>query len=304
MSSLLRFARAIMSNQLASLAPALYVRLTNQTGRGDSESETVTDIAEYFYQSLIEYLQRLDITLESASTFLADKTVVEYGPGDFPGVAILLVALGERKVYCVDRFPMINFDAKNYLVYQQLLKLLDNISRERLFDLFVDRNVPNPVFNPDRIEYVVRPHGFCELRSQVDLVLSRAVLEHVDDLPGTFMDMVHAMRPDTRAVHLVDLRSHGLHRHNPLDFLELSPLIWSLMYSHKGVPNRWRAEHYREILTQLALEDVKIVTTLLASQADVAAVRPRLAAPFRDLRDDDIACLGIWITFRKPSGHM
>ena len=130
MSSLLRFARAIMSNQLASLAPALYVRLTNQTGRGDSESETVTDIAEYFYQSLIEYLQRLDITLESASTFLADKTVVEYGPGDFPGVAILLVALGARKVYCVDRFPMINFDAKNYLVYQQLLKLLDNISRE------------------------------------------------------------------------------------------------------------------------------------------------------------------------------
>jgi SAM-dependent methyltransferase len=304
MSSFLRFAHALTSNQLASLAPAMYVRVTKQTGRGDSESETATDIAEYFYQSLIEYLHRVDITLGSATRFLAGKTVVEYGPGDFPGVAILLVALGARKVYCVDRFPMINFSAKNHLVYQELLKLLDKVSRERLSDLFVDRNVPDSVFNPDRIEYVVRPHGFCELRSEVDLVLSRAVLEHVDDLPGTFKDMVRAMRPDSLAVHLVDLRSHGLHRHTPLDFLEQSPLIWSLMYSHKGAPNRWRAEHYREILSQLDLEDVKILTTLLASQADVAAVRPRLAAPFRDLSDHDIACLGIWITFRKPSGPM
>ena len=302
MASLFRVTRAVATNGLAAVVPALYLRLTNQTGRGDRESETANDIAKYFHQSLIEYLLRLDTTLDSATGLLAGKTIVEYGPGDFPGVAILLVAMGASKVYCVDRFPLINLSAKNHLVYQELLKLLDDSARARLSDLFIDPNAPRPSFNPYKIEYVIRPHGFSELVSQADLVFSRAVLEQVNDLAGTFDDMVTAMRPGARALHLVDLRSHGLHIDNPLDFLAPSSLAWSLMYSHKGVPNRWRVDRYKKILSNLRLDDVKIVTTSLASEVDIKAVRPRLAEPFRELDDDELACLGIWISFRKPSG--
>jgi len=301
MTDVFRVARAVMTNQLALLAPGLYVRLTKQTGRGDSNSETAADIAKYFHQSLIDYLGRLNVSIDGAKAFLAGKTIVEYGPGDFPGVAILLVAFGAKKVYCVDRFPLINLSDKNRLVYQELLKLLGEDAQIALSDLFVDQRFPRTVLDSAKIEYVVRPNGFSDLHAQADLVFSRAVLEHVNDLAGTFNDMVQAMRPGSCAAHLVDLRSHGLHRRNPLDFLELSPLIWSLMYSHKGVPNRWRANKYREILSGLVLDDVEVSATTLASQSDVASVRPHLAPLFVQLGDDDLACLGIWITFRKPA---
>src|SRR4029077_4841255 len=99
-----------------------------------------------------------------------------------------------------------------------------------------------------RIEYLVRPSGLSGLSGQADLVISRAVLEHVDDLAATFADMASALRPGGIAVHQVDLKSHGLHQRNPLDFLSWPPALWRLMYSHKGVPNRWRVTHYRELL--------------------------------------------------------
>jgi len=48
--------KAIASNQIARFAPGLYVRLTGQTGRGGSSTETAIDIAQHFRQCLIDYL--------------------------------------------------------------------------------------------------------------------------------------------------------------------------------------------------------------------------------------------------------
>jgi predicted TIM-barrel fold metal-dependent hydrolase len=54
--SLSMILKAIASNQIARFAPGLYVKLTGQTGRGDSATETEADIAQYFRQCLIDYL--------------------------------------------------------------------------------------------------------------------------------------------------------------------------------------------------------------------------------------------------------
>jgi hypothetical protein len=125
------------------------------------------------------------------------------------------------------------------------------------------------------------------------------VLEHVNDLEATLTDMVTAMRPGALAIHLVDLRSHGLHRSNPLDFLEWPPALWDLMYSAKGVPNRWRVDKYRAIVERLPVDLLALEATRLASPEDVAAMRPRLAWPFRQVSDADLQWLGFWLVFRK-----
>jgi trans-aconitate methyltransferase len=132
-----------------------------------------------------------------------------------------------------------------------------------------------------------------------DLVYSRAVLEHVNDLEATFVDMVAAMRPGAVAIHLVDLRSHGLHRKNPLDFLSWSPRLWDAMYSAKGVPNRWRVNRYREAMAELPVEVLALEMTASATQEDIERVRPVLAAPFRSLSDADLSWLAFWLVFRK-----
>ena len=300
MPELMRVARAVATNQVARLSPRAYLRLTGQTGRGDGDSESPEDIAAYFRLCVGDYLAFAGVPAGDAEGFFSGRTIVEYGPGDFPGVAVLMLASGARKVYCVDRFPMVRLSEKNVGVWHALVAGMDATQRQRALALLVNPALPADGFKREFVEYVVRPHGFSGLRQQADLAISRAVLEHVDDLEGTFADMVAALKPGGLAMHQVDLKSHGLHRDTPLDFLEWPTWLWSLMYSHKGVPNRWRIDRYRHAVQTLPVQSVSLEPTLHATAADVAAVRGRLAPPFRDLSDEDLACLGLWVGFRKP----
>jgi len=298
----IRIARAAATNQLARFAPAAYVRLTGQTGRGDAEQESAGDISQYFRQSADAYFEKLAIPRESQASFLAGKILMEYGPGDLPGVAALMIARGAEKVYCIDRFPLVNLSEKNSCVLAHLIDGSHGAERDRLIGCLKDKNDPQAGFDPRRIEYLVRPGGLSGLIDAVDLVFSRAVLEHVNELDATLRDMSTAMRLGATAIHLVDLRSHGLHKSNPLDFLEWSPLLWRLMYSQKGVPNRWRIDTYRSLVAELPVRQVLLEATKLASIADVAAVRPRLAEPFRGVSDEELCWLGFWLVFRKEAG--
>lgn len=301
MPDLLRIARATATNQLARFAPAAYVRLTGQTGRG-AEEESASDIAGYFRSSFDAYFERLGVRADAVAPFLAGRTLLEYGPGDVPGVAALMLAGGASKVYCVDRFPLVRLQGKNARVLTDLLDALEPEPKARLSQALEEPGDPAAGFRRERLEYVVRPNGTSGLTAAVDLVYSRAVLEHVNDLEATFDDMVRAMRPGAHAIHLVDLRSHGLHERNPLDFLCPAPWMWDLMFSAKGVPNRWRIDRYRAALARLPVDVIALEPTYRARPEDIAAVRPRLAAPFRGLPDEDLAWLGFWLVFRKRGG--
>lgn len=294
-----RVLRAVATNQLARFAPGLYVRLTGQTGRGAATEEGASDIARYFRDCVDAYFERLQIAPADVAAFLKGKTLMEYGPGDLPGVAALMVARGARKVYCVDRFPLVNLSAKNTRVLTDLIDGCRGAERDRLVGSLANPEDPSAGFAPERIEYLVRPSGISGLRSAVDMVFSRAVLEHVDNLEATFSDMVAALRPGGVAIHQVDLRSHGLHKTNPLDFLAWSPALWRWMYSQKGVPNRWRIDKYRAILEALPVELLALDPTKCASPEHLAEVRDMLAAPFRGVNDQDLSWLGFWLLMRK-----
>ena len=300
MPELMRVARAVATNQVARLAPTVYLRLTGQTGRGDGAAESLEDIAAYFRQCVADYLAFAGVPADQAASYFAGKTIVEYGPGDFPGVAVLMLAAGAHKVYAVDRFAMVRLSEKNVGVWHALVAGMGKAEQQRARLILNDSACPAEGFRRDQIEYVVRPHGFSGLQTQADLALSRAVLEHVDDLPGTFADMLAALKPGGVAMHQVDLKSHGLHRNNPLDFLEWPSWLWSMMYSHKGVPNRWRLDAYRRILQSLPVQSLRLEPTHHASAADVAGMRGKLPAQFTDVSDTDLACLGTWVGFAKP----
>jgi SAM-dependent methyltransferase len=291
--------RAATTNQLARVAPVAYLRLTQQTGRGAAAEESPQDITRYFLSCVDDYFERLGVPREEQRNYLAGKVLLEYGPGDLPGVAATMIARGAEKVWCVDRFPLVNLSAKNAGVIADLARALPEIESARLLSCLVDPSDPGRGFDPSRIEYRVAADGLSGLRSTVDLVYSRAVLEHVNDLDATFNDMLAAMRPGAAAIHLVDLRSHGLHRTSPLDFLTWSESAWRLMYSEKGVPNRWRLDRYRSLLERLPVDVSMLDITRLADAQEIAAVRKRLPSVFRNVSDEDLACLGFWTVFHK-----
>jgi len=298
LSTLRRIVQATLTNQIARFAPSLYVQLTGQTGRGTEEVH-LEMVGDYFQNCFDEYFEQLGIAQSEQTDFLLGKRMLEYGPGDVPGVAVLMVAYGASQVVCVDRFPMVRMSPKNVQIVKLMLERMPLPLRDRAEACFRQATHPESGFEPKLINYLIQPSGLSGLSNEIDLVISRAVLEHVNDLPATFRDMHGALKPGGIAIHLVDLKSHGLHRENPLDFLCWPTWLWSLMYSAKGVPNRLRINAYRDAVAQSGLEVIAMKPTLLASPDDVRAVRPDLAKPFKALSEDDLSWLGFWLVCRK-----
>ncbi len=293
-----RVARAVATNQLAKFLPRTYVRVTGETGRG-RESVSPADTARYFYSCVLEYMDVLCAPHDSLASFWRGRSIVEYGPGDIPGTALLLIGLGARSVLCADRFALVRFDEYQQCVIAELVALLpDDTCRERLRACFREPRQFGSGLASGPLAYAVTPSGLIGRKAVADLVISRAVLEHVDDLPATFRDMAGVLAPGGRAVHKVDLKSHGLHRGNRLDFLTWPDGLWNLMFSGKGAPNRLRIDSYRREASAAGLAIEKLAPCELAQPEEVAQIRPHLAASFRGLGDEDLACLSFWIVCR------
>lgn len=293
-----RFIKAWMSDYVAHFSPRLYVKLTAQTGRGAAE-ESVQQIADYFRKCFYEYFQMLNVAPEKIHDFLENKRILEYGPGNITGVGLLMYAHGAEQVICVDRFPLVSMTQKNIDVLRNLIDGLEEKERARVMLAFNEKDNPASGFASHSIKYLVRKSGLSGLVKDVDIIISRAVLEHVNDLGATFKDMHNALHDSGMAIHQVDLKSHGLHRNNPLDFLTWPSRVWSLMYGHKGVPNRWRVDKYRQVIAEQGFHVMTLSPTVLAEKTDMAAVRPYLATSFRTISDEDLSWLGFWLVINK-----
>ncbi|MCX8114120.1 MAG: class I SAM-dependent methyltransferase [Burkholderiaceae bacterium] len=291
--------RACLSNALAAAAPSIYVRLTRQTGRGADE-ESPHAVAAYFLTCLSDYRERLGYSDEALAEFLKGKVVLEYGPGDILGVALLVYAYGARQVHCVDQFPLHRQSERSIEVYRRLLTALQGDPRDRACRAFREYGKPESGLDPAAIAYHVTPDGLAGQTGAFDLILSRAVLEHVRDLQATFRDMSRGLRKGGLALHLVDLKSHGLDRYRTFDFLTWPEFLYRAMYGCKGFPNRWRANKYLELAARFGLLVRTIAPTGCARKDDVDFVRPRIAGHLTDVTAEQLAWLGFWIVLEKP----
>lgn len=293
-----RFIHATLSNQIAKLSPTLYSRLTKQTGRGFTP-ESPLQVANYFLGCFNDYFETLGLPKHEIGSYLSGKHLLEYGPGDVPGVALLMIAHGAERVTCVDRFSLLTLTQKNLEILEELLGCLGNDARARAAQCFLQPGRPSSGFNPERIRYLIQPSGLSKLIDEIDLIFSRAALEHVNDLDATFEDMASALKSDGIILHQVDLKSHGLHRRNPLDFLTWPTVLWRWMHSHKGVPNRWRINAYRDALRQSGFEEILMTPIELVGQDVIDEIRPHLALPFKSLSNTDLSWLSFWLVCRK-----
>lgn len=284
------FTKALCSNQLARYAPKLYVNLTNQTGRGTGEE--IAEVADYFIRCFQDYRAQIGLNEAEFSDYLTGKSILEYGPGDILGVALLMYAHGAERICCVDRFPLAKLSDKNIQVYTHILNSLDPRKRERANQAFNDNGNPSSGFNPQAICYKVTASGLSGASSEYDLIISRAVLEHVNDLEATMLDIKRSMKADGISIHEVDLKSHGLDRYTAFDFLTWPGILYKLMYNHKGFPNRWRADRYKELAEQSGLHVKELNPTEKLGQEKISVIYPKLAKEFRHLSPDDLSWLG------------
>jgi SAM-dependent methyltransferase len=294
------FAKALMSNQLARFAPDLYMSLTRQTGRGEGE-EDVTQIAEYFTRCFNDYRDQVGLNGDEFKSFLKGRVVLEYGPGDILGVALLFYAHGAERVCCVDRFPLSKLSTKNIDAYQYLLDSLTGRERERADNAFKESGNPASGFNQSAIDYRVARNGLSGSEKEYDMIISRAVLEHVNNLEETMLDVKRGMKPGGVSIHQVDLKSHGLDRYTAFDFLTWPEIAYRLMYSHKGFPNRWRVDKYKELAASSHLRVRHLSPTGLLDREKIEIVHPKLAKSLRHVTPEDLAWTGFWMVLEHPA---
>jgi hypothetical protein len=288
-----RFFKAFITNQYARIAPNSYCRYTNETGRG-MKQETAQETASYFNVCFSEYMDRLNVDEK-----INDSVILEYGPGDIPGVALFFYAWGAKKVYCVVRFSLITISKFNGEVIEEILNLLPIEQKQRASECFNEYGKPHSGFNENCIQYVVNKKGLSGFIDKADFVFSRAVLEHVNDISATIDDMGNALKKGGVTVNKVDLKSHGLHRGNILEFLTWPALLWNLMYSEKGTPNRWRLDEYKRVLSHSSLQVIFIKCVETCSKDVIDEVRPFLCKQFKLISDEDLSCLSFWFKALK-----
>jgi SAM-dependent methyltransferase len=247
--------------------------------------------------------------------------ILEIGPGDNLGVALLFAAHGAGRVTCLDRFDPARDEAKNRQIYRQLLDSLQPEARAR-GEAVLDRDGgiargTIEVLNDLPIEDAARRLA----PQRYDAIASRAVLEHIFDVPRGWASMDKLLAPGGLSIHKIDFRNHGFYGSlHPLAFLRIPEGLWRLVSSPDPTLNRCRTSvyerlaaasgyDYRLFVTHLVFEETELATGSTPWPLDPGRIadadafhrlRRSLASPFRDASVEDLAVEGIFLVARKP----
>lgn len=279
---------------------------------------------EYIRKVFGDYLTYGGVSKE----WIRGKRILEIGPGDNFGVALLLAASGARQVVCLDRFETSSDAARQRRVYELLRAGLSE-SEQTLFDEAMDSATLR--MNPDKVRPVIgvpieKADSALDAAS-FDWIVSRAVLEEVTKtkLQASIEAQARLLKPGGRMAHKIDLRDYGIFStrgFHPLEYWTLPGWLHTLMSSHEPAPNRRRPSAYRAILEQLGYACEVYVTHLAGTEAEiephwkewpsedrvdkaremVARIRGRLDAEFQQLSDEDLMAAGVFVAVQRQAG--
>jgi methyltransferase family protein len=289
------------------------IRTSNfETSSGSHFEMTAEKSVEYARKVFQDYLFYARLKID----FIKDKSVLEVGPGDNFAVALQFLIHGAKKVVCVDRFFSKRDEEKNHKVYELLREPLKGREAE-LFDQAVTLQSDGiPRFNPEKFAYVYGK-GIEEASSALpddsfDLIVSRAVLEHVYDIDAALESMTGMMKNGCYQIHKIDLRDHGMFSGSgmhPLTFLTIPAFLWKRMTFYTGGLNRNLIDYYRKKMKELKLDARFYITSVLGRDAEitphkdyiqcpddysekefssVSEIRPKLIRRYRNLESEDL----------------
>jgi SAM-dependent methyltransferase len=252
-------------------------------------------------------------------------SVLEVGPGDSFGVALRFLADGAARVVAIDRFVTFRDSEQQRRIYRLMRERLGAEQRERLAEVLSEDGTLAPGERLRVIEGVPIEAAPASLGTAAfDLIVSRAVMEHVLDLDSAFDAMDSLLRRGGRMAHEVDLRDHDIFSaggQHPLTFLTVSDWVYRLMGASGGQPNRRLVDYYRDVAERLGY-DASVLVTHVAGEPEadagaktrvrgedeiavaeplVEAIRPRLLSRFRGLSSADLAVSGIFLAASKPA---
>lgn len=213
---------------ILTFIPGIYNWRAKKLGSGGSYS------ARYCYSVYLRHM----VKANQNGLNTKPKVVAELGPGDSLGIGLMALLLGSKKYYA---FDVVKFSdlSKNLVILEELIILLKQkteipnddefprvvpklenyafpkniysddylkecLSKERVL------KIKNALSNSSMIEY--KAPWFNEenvQKNSVDMIISQAVLEHIDALDTTYEQLYQWLKNDGFMTHCIDFKSHG-----------------------------------------------------------------------------------------------
>jgi len=304
---------------IASFLPGMERLRRRGTGGSDS--------ARYCYSVWLRHLVRAQ---RCGALRRLPRTLAELGPGDSLGTGLAALLGGVETYYAFDVVRYAD-TRRNLAIFDELATLYHQrapIPDEREFPGIVPRlkdyAFPSDLLPDAQLEAALAPERVAAIRQDladldarggrtarlsyvvpwhdpavlteggVEMILSQAVLEHVDDLPGAYEALRRWLAPGGVMTHTLDFGSHGItDKWN--EHWAYPAWLWALVRGKRAfLINRQPWAVHREHLAR----SFRILTELPVRQEGGIA-RARLAAPFRAISDDDLATRAVFVAAVK-----
>jgi hypothetical protein len=279
-------------------------------GRGAGD----TSNARYCYSVWLRHLVKV---FEAAPNFVQPKVVAELGPGNSIGVGLAALLSGADEYSAFDVVAHANVK-RNERVFEELLSLFaaradipDDAELPAVRPLLSSYAFPRHILTEAHLDQALAPSRIARIRDSirnhrgedsmiryrtrwfddtaieresVDMLYSQAVLEHVDDLPGTYRAMALWVKRGGMVSHAIDFRCHNT-ANDWNGHWGYSDFIWRLIRGKRSyLLNRAAYSGHLQLLRDNGFE-------LVHRQVDVAEsglTRDDLAPRFRQLSEEDL----------------
>jgi hypothetical protein len=245
------------------------------------------------------------------------KAVAELGPGDSLGIGLAALLSGADQYYAFDLVEHTNLQ-RNLGVFDELVTLLSNRADIPADDEFPSvgpklekYDFPIYILSDERLAKSLAPARVSALREQlqntssvrsaiqykapwletdsiqpgsVDMILSQAVLEHVDELQTAYRIMAQWLKPGAFISHAIDFKSHGWTDEWNGHWL-CSDLMWRIV---RG-PDPWliNRQPYSVHRSLMAQSGFRVVCDIPVTRKSTIS-RQEVAKRFRWMSDDDL----------------
>lgn len=146
------------------------------------------------------------------------------------------------------------------------------------------------------IKYLAPWQGNPLAQASTDLILSQAVLEHIDDLDAAWSSMTAMLRSGGLMSHQIDFRSHG-HSAHWNGHWAYSDTEWTIVRGQRPfLLNREPLSTHLRLATQCGLR----VVAMQRFEQPGRLPPDRLADQYRRLDETDSVTSGAWVLLEKP----
>jgi hypothetical protein len=230
-------------------------------------------------------VERYKSALQEFGVTLAGKRILVLGYGGRFAIGCALLKAGaEHVVLCEYKVkPDHSFNKTLVTQYESFLALRNGR---------VEVNPDLLTLVEGDIRKVVRENRV----APVDIVLSNSVYEHLADVEGITLALAKAGKPDSAALHFVDLRDHFFKY--PFEMLRFSAKTWYRWLNPTSHHNRLRVWDYRKAFAQAYADvDIDILATDIQAYQHI---EPFVQPEFKQGSLEENAVTHIRVFARRP----